>query len=132
GFSASAMTTTCTSAVAGSETTATPDAVSAAATVPRPTPSRPSTATRSGAAIRSMILTNLGLWFCSANRVSASTKICWPSVDPAQVKPGPRGACWPKCWHLDGYMANGCPQYQSKATVEYQSVPRCGYQSVHE
>ena len=47
---------------------------------------------------------------------------------PPRCNLGPRGACsGRKCWHLDGHMANGCPQYQSKATVGYQSVPRCGY-----
>ena len=75
-----------TSAADASGVTATPAAVSAAATVPRPTPSRPRTATRSGAAIRRMIGVNRGLRLCSANRVSASTKIWRPSVVPTRVR----------------------------------------------
>ena len=131
GLSASAMTTTCTSAVAG---------IGCHRHARRGQRRRdraaahPVTAQHSNAQRRRNTIddpaSTADLWLCSANRVSASTKIWWPSVDPAQVKPGPHGACWPKCWHLRGHIANGCPQYQSKATVGYQSVPRCGYSSL--
>src|SRR4051812_23676826 len=108
------------SAAVASAVTVIPDAASAAATVPRPTPSRPRTATHKGAAMRRMIGVNRGLWCCSANRASASTKIWWPSIYPTRAKPGSHGACW----HLHGHIANGCPQYQSKATVGYLFDPR--------
>ena len=102
GLSVSAITTTCRSATESSGVTVTPADASAATTVPRPTPSRPSTVTRSGEEIRLMIGVNRGLRLCSANRVSASAKMWWPSLSHRVTTRSPS-----KCWHLRGAGASG-------------------------
>jgi len=55
-----------------------PARASACATVPRPTPRRPDTATRSGVASRSAIAAQPGSQTSAANRSSSSTNIGCP------------------------------------------------------
>ena len=63
-----------------------PARASACATVPRPTPARPDTATRSGVASRSAIAAQRGSRTSAANRSSSSTKIGLPLSAHARLQ----------------------------------------------
>ncbi len=137
-----------------------PDAVPARsrarATVLRPTPRRPRTTTRSGAAARSAIAVTRGSARPAAKRASSSTKI-WcpfpvmscpfdpigPIARPAVPPPAPRTS--PRLDPFAGrpigshrMVASASPRceppficYQPKATVGYQSGPGAATSGVH-
>src|ERR1700722_11061367 len=112
------------------------------ATVSRPTPRRPRTATRSGAAARAAIAATRASAWPAANSGSSSTKIWCPcpfmpglpsrrALPPPDTEPSPKPALFagqgPGFHRMVAPVSPRCEplfiNYQLKATVGYQSGP---------